>query len=104
MNYVSSTYSIHFNIITAELLVNGVPLARLPSEYTTHPSYSALFQGFLLEVGPTNEPGMEFSSKLPFRGYTIHLGKDGDDLLVAAIGQGRQYVAYFCAIYRIKTD
>lgn len=92
--------SVHFNILTAELLVNGLPLARLPSKYESHPVYAKLFGRLTLEVMPTRVPGMEFSAKKAYAGYTIHfgmqstlsrLGSPRSDLLLHAVQDGRKY-------------
>ncbi|KAH8702789.1 hypothetical protein GQ44DRAFT_778472 [Phaeosphaeriaceae sp. PMI808] len=58
--------AVHFNLLTAELLVKGLPLSRLPQQYMEHHLYSSLFDKSPIEVMPTNEPGMEFSAKRPF--------------------------------------
>jgi Protein of unknown function (DUF3638)/Protein of unknown function (DUF3645) len=65
---------VHFNLLTGELLVNGLPLARLPSEYERHPAYRTLFGHSSLEVMPTAVQGMQFSGKKEYAGYTLHFG------------------------------
>lgn len=81
---------VHFNLLTGELLVNGLPLARLPSEYERHETYNRLFGQSLLEVMPSDVPRMQFSCQKEHMGYTVHLGREripnsGDyDLLVQA--------------------
>lgn len=95
----SSPLSVHFNLLTGKLLVNGLPLSRLPSEYESHPVYKTLFGRSPLEVMPTAVPGMQFSGKKDHAGYTLHFGinrrshaqgPEGYDILVqAAQGDGR---------------
>ncbi len=82
----SGTLPVHFNLLTAELLVNGLPLARLPSEYMRHPLYAPLFQKSTLEVVPTAEPGLRFSAKTSYQGYKLHFGMEGNHMLLVAIG------------------
>lgn len=65
---------VHFNLLDCELLVNGVPLARLPMQYERHPCYSTLFGNSSIEVMPTAVPGMQFSGKEEYHGYTLHFG------------------------------
>jgi hypothetical protein len=65
---------VHFNLLTGELLVNGLPLARLPSEYERHPTYRTLFGHSSLEVMSTAIQGMQFSGKKEYAGYTLHFG------------------------------
>lgn len=52
---------LHYNLLTGELLVNGLPLARLPSEYESYLTYRSLFGKSQLDVMPSNIPGMQFS-------------------------------------------
>ena len=91
---------VHYNLLTGELLVNGVPLARLPSEYEFHPTYRALFGHSSVEVMPSALPGMRFSGKKNYAGYTIHFGmkpvpgadpSTGSDLLVLAVKGDRTW-------------
>jgi hypothetical protein len=35
---------VHYNLISGELLVEGLPLGRMPVSYTNHPTYKELFQ------------------------------------------------------------
>ncbi len=58
--------SVHFNLLTFELLVNGVPLARLPSVYESHSMYRTLFGSSALGVMPTAVPGTRYSGKNEF--------------------------------------
>jgi hypothetical protein len=86
----SGKLPIHFNLLTAELLVNGLPLARLPSDYLAHPMYKLLFSTSALEVVPTNETGMRFSAKSTFHGHELHFGMAEEDMLVVAIRDGKK--------------
>ncbi|CAO2650553.1 Nn.00g018450.m01.CDS01 [Neocucurbitaria sp. VM-36] len=82
----SGTLTVYFNFLTAELLVDGTPLTRLPLDYAQHPLYAVLFKDLLMDVGPTSEPGIDFSAKSSYRSYKIHLGMTGGQLLVVAVG------------------
>ncbi|KAF3043485.1 hypothetical protein E8E12_009526 [Didymella heteroderae] len=82
---MSGSLPVHFNLLTAELLVNGLPLSRLPSDYMAHALYKPLFGGCNLEVGPSEEPGMSFSSKYAYQDYQLHFGMTGSDLSLVAI-------------------
>jgi hypothetical protein len=79
---------VHFNLLTAELLVDGNPLARLPSKFMQHEMYRPLFSKSTLEVIPTDEPGLEFSARYAYHGYKLHFGLQDPDMLVVAI-QGK---------------
>ncbi|RMZ91442.1 hypothetical protein DV736_g1343, partial [Chaetothyriales sp. CBS 134916] len=91
---------VHYNLLTGELLVGGLPLAHLPRKYTEHSMYRTLFGQSNLEVMPTTVKGMQFSGKRDHAGYTIHLGirpisniinLTGSDLLVRAVKDGLTY-------------
>ncbi|TVY81339.1 hypothetical protein LSUE1_G008843 [Lachnellula suecica] len=66
--------TVHFNLLTGEFLVNGVPLKSLPSRYEGHQTYLTLFGNSALEVMPTAIAGMEFSGKKEHYGHTLHFG------------------------------
>ncbi|KAF1930947.1 uncharacterized protein M421DRAFT_57599 [Didymella exigua CBS 183.55] len=81
----SGKLPVHVNLLTGELLVNGLPLTRLPSEYLVHPMYTPLFSASALEVVPTDEVGMRFSAKTTYHGHELHFGMANGDMLVVAI-------------------
>ncbi|KAJ5802893.1 uncharacterized protein N7503_005343 [Penicillium pulvis] len=69
---------VHYNLLTGELLVDGLPLARLPSDYESHETYRTLFGKSQLEVMPSNSPGMQFSCQTQYLDHTVHVGKEYD--------------------------
>ncbi|KAK2480402.1 hypothetical protein H9L39_07970 [Fusarium oxysporum f. sp. albedinis] len=73
---------VHYNILTGELLVNGLPLTRLPEQYERHDDYERLFEGLILNVMPSNLPGMRFCTTQQFQGHIVHFGMQDQDLLV----------------------
>ncbi|GKU23028.1 unnamed protein product, partial [Fusarium langsethiae] len=79
---MSGLRQVDLNVLTGELLVNGAPLARLPRDYSMHEDYGKLFGSMILDVRPSDVPGMRFSATRPFLGYTVHFGMQGQDLLV----------------------
>ncbi|RMJ25081.1 hypothetical protein PHISP_04064 [Aspergillus sp. HF37] len=87
----------HFNLLTGEFLVNGLPLARLPSDYENHETYRSLFGKSQLEVMPSDVPGMKFSSQKQYAAHTVHLGKnripdsDNFDVSVRATKEGQTW-------------
>ncbi|KAJ4367486.1 hypothetical protein N0V83_007069 [Neocucurbitaria cava] len=81
----SGTVEVYLNLLTAELLVDGTPLTRLPIEYTQHPLYTSLFGKLFIEVAPTSQPGMRFSAKSTYHGHKIHFGMEDNDLFIVAI-------------------
>lgn len=77
-----SDLTLHCNILTGELLVNGHAQSSVPLDYERHDDYQRLFKGFLLHVTPSSSPGMAFSTTQLFHGYTVHFGRQGQDLLI----------------------
>ncbi|KAI1756223.1 hypothetical protein F4782DRAFT_526779 [Xylaria castorea] len=63
---------VRFSVLTGELLVNGIPLNRLPNEYETNLVYQALFGKSMIEVLPSSARGMRFSGKQMFAGHRLH--------------------------------
>jgi hypothetical protein len=84
LHVTSGKLPVHINLLTGELLVNGLPLTRLPSVYLEHHMYSPLFSASALEVAPTDEPGMRFSAKTTYHGHELHFGMDAADMLIVA--------------------
>jgi hypothetical protein len=84
--------TVHFNLLNGELLVNGVPLGRLPAKYERHDMYRTLFGRTTMEVMPTAIPGMRFSGKSKYAGYTLHFGMSHEsDLLIRAVRGDQSY-------------
>jgi hypothetical protein len=65
---------VYYNFLTGELLVNGLPLTRLPEQYERHDDYERLFGSLILNVMPSNLPGMRFYTTQKFQGHTVHFG------------------------------
>ncbi|KAK1955912.1 hypothetical protein LY78DRAFT_561187, partial [Colletotrichum sublineola] len=61
--------SVHFSLMTGELLVSGVPVDHLPSGYLAHPTYQKLFSRLSLEIMLSPVPGMQFSSRAGYAGH-----------------------------------
>ncbi|RSM04293.1 hypothetical protein CEP52_006878 [Fusarium oligoseptatum] len=70
----SSRIGVHFSLLTGELLVNGLPLSRLPREFELHADYNRLFGSLSLDVMPSTLPGMQFCATRPIQGHAVHFG------------------------------
>ncbi|RFU72336.1 very large low complexity [Trichoderma arundinaceum] len=70
---------IQINILTGELLVNGLPPSRLPTLYEEHPVFRELFGRELIEVMPSDIPGTIFSSMKSYHGYNFAFGMDDSE-------------------------
>lgn len=82
----SGARSVDYNLLTGELLIEGIPLSRLPLDYRLHESYRQLFSDAILEVYPTDEPGLRYSAQDSYHGCNLHFGMHGHDMLVLAVG------------------
>ncbi|KAJ2892636.1 uncharacterized protein MKZ38_009532 [Zalerion maritima] len=94
VSQIRTSFSVHLNLLTGELLANGLPLSRLPSEYESHPTYRTLFGSSALDVMPScSDNGYEFSGKGKFAGHVVHFSMhrqapqtQGDMLVQASKG------------------
>lgn len=77
--------SVHFSLLTGELLIDGLPLKRLPVEYTRNPTYTTLFGKSRLDVVPSSVPGFLFMSKDLFHGHQLDFGlNEAKNLVIQA--------------------
>ncbi|KAF9255590.1 hypothetical protein L218DRAFT_1034217 [Marasmius fiardii PR-910] len=66
-----SSCQVAYNVLENQLLINGKPLGRLPSEILSHVMYSRLFGQIILDVVPSDEFGAQFATKDFFSGYQV---------------------------------
>ncbi|CAK1363128.1 unnamed protein product [Cercospora beticola] len=82
---LAPSMSVHFDLLSGTLLVNGLPLNSPPRSYRECQLYSTLFRNAAVEVMPCVAPGFDFSTKRSFgNGYAVQLGLNAGDLLVKA--------------------
>ncbi|KAG9091866.1 hypothetical protein FRC06_000351, partial [Ceratobasidium sp. 370] len=81
-----SSQHVHLNLLEGRLLVDGKPLGRLPKEYVAHPAYVRLFGQKVLDVAPSNSPGMEFTARSLIEGNEVSFSMKGSggELIVRA--------------------
>ncbi|KAG2040979.1 hypothetical protein BDR03DRAFT_1007740 [Suillus americanus] len=77
-----SRQTVHLNMLTARLLVDGKPLTRLPDCFLRHPSYITLFGRQVFDVFPTKIHGMEFVAKAVIHGFKIFFGMRSGDVVI----------------------
>lgn len=91
---------VHFNVLTAEILVNGHPVNYIPSDYLDRSDFKTVFGSSQLEVAPSTTSTFHFSVKKPFNGYEVSLGifpqntessKKGSDLRVVSTKSGNSF-------------
>ncbi|PIA82927.1 hypothetical protein CB0940_12275 [Cercospora beticola] len=90
--YGSIGMHVHLNLLTGELLVDGLPLNQPPKGYRETALYRCLFDRASVEVMPCTSPGFEFSTKQTFgHGYSLRIGLSSDELVVRASRNGLVY-------------
>ncbi|KAI5807814.1 hypothetical protein DFH27DRAFT_650380 [Peziza echinospora] len=63
---------VQVDILTGQLLINGAPFGRLPTEYTSHPTYSRIFGQDILDVCPCGGSGeMKYQMKQKMGGNEV---------------------------------
>ena len=89
----ASTLSVHFNLVTGELLVNGLPRGRLPAQNEQHKMYKKLFGHAAFEAMPSSDPKMCFTASKLFRGFELQFRLDAkdNDLVIRATKGGQMW-------------
>ncbi|EIW76859.1 hypothetical protein CONPUDRAFT_168597 [Coniophora puteana RWD-64-598 SS2] len=74
-----ASQTIHYNLLSGSLLVDGQSLGRLPASITGHDMYSQLFAEQILEVVPSDLPGMKYATREIVEGYQVFFGLLGGE-------------------------
>jgi hypothetical protein len=82
---------IHYNLLSGELLVKGLPLNQAPANYRQSSLFRTLFGYATVEVMPASKPGFQFSTKRSFGGCAIDLGMEAGQLIVKATTERLTY-------------
>ncbi|KAH7400360.1 hypothetical protein BKA64DRAFT_574675 [Cadophora sp. MPI-SDFR-AT-0126] len=77
-----SQMTVHYNVLDGSLLVNGLPLTRLPQSYQLHASYGRLFGEKVLTVVPSSMIGMVFETRNQLFGQQIHFAMADSELII----------------------
>jgi len=78
---------VQYDLLSGELLVNGMLVDQAPAEYHTQSLYKTLFGTATVEVMPATSKGFRFSTKRSFRAHEVQLGilnKSGKLIVQAA--------------------
>lgn len=65
-------------------MLTETPLSRLPLDYERHETYRRLFGGRVLEVVPSQMPGMIFESRREIQGHQVHFRLHKGELVIRA--------------------
>ncbi|GAB0134712.1 hypothetical protein EsDP_00003070 [Epichloe bromicola] len=103
-NETSSGQIIQYNLLTGEVLVDGLPSMKIPSEFGTHEEYDTLFGQSQLDVHHSSEPRMQYQLNYPYQQHHVSLdimksedncstiyGEGQKDLAVVASKDGQRY-------------
>ena len=75
---VQTSQEIHYNILEGELIVDGMPVGRLPKEYLCNYLYKRVFGSQILDVVLADMPGMNFMTAQFVHGYKVYFAmRDG---------------------------
>ena len=78
----STSQLIQCNVLDGELLVDGRPIGRLPTDYLRSEPYLRLFEHRLFSVLASDSAGMLYMSAEKFHGYTLYFGKRRDSHII----------------------
>ena len=78
-----------YNLLEGELLVDGVPLGRLPKVYTESEIYLRILGAQFVRVFTADMEGMHYMSAQQINGYIIYFGIRGKDVSIR-LNQGSQ--------------
>lgn len=76
---------VHYSLLTGHLLVDNLPLGRLPAQHRENPVLQRLFGSQNLLVYPSNLPGMLYLLAHPIQNHQLHIGFRNDELYVRAL-------------------
>lgn len=79
---------VHYNLLSGELLVNGVPLDQPPHSYRTLPLYKTLFGDAIVEVMPATSTGFDYSTKREYGGHGVQIGLHTENGVTELLVQG----------------
>lgn len=82
---------VHYDLLTSELLVNGLPVAQPPNKYRSQPLFKTLFGQTVVEVMPASKSGFEFSTQRNFGGSQVQIGMNNGSLIVQTTNAGRTF-------------
>lgn len=86
-----------FNLLTAEVLVDGFPIGKLPRDIEVHEQYHALFGQSRFDVVPATEMGMLYKITTTIQDHEVSLGLAKPslgaecDLVLTAWKDGRRF-------------
>ncbi|KAI9717157.1 MAG: hypothetical protein M1812_004905 [Candelaria pacifica] len=84
-----SSQTIHLDLLTGRLLIDGKPLGRVPQEYSNHNLYQRIFGSRVLQVLTSHMPSMSYMTSRTISDQQVHLElKKDEQLIVRTIHNG----------------
>lgn len=77
-----TSQNIHYNILEGELIIDGMPLGRLPKNYVCTDLYKRIFGAKILHVSSADMLGMGFMTARSVHEYTVYFGMREDRLVI----------------------
>ncbi|TDL21943.1 hypothetical protein BD410DRAFT_828691 [Rickenella mellea] len=75
---------VHYNVLDGQLLIDGKPLGRLPTDMVRRATYSRIFGQTVLDIIPSNMPGMEYKTRRLISGYEVYFSLRQSELIIRA--------------------
>ncbi|KAJ7272729.1 hypothetical protein B0H12DRAFT_592863 [Mycena haematopus] len=96
--------SVHLNLHSGSLLVDGIAQGTLPKEITGHSFFQLLFpKRSHWEIGPSTMKGMDYESRDLMGGFQVHF-KSGDNLLIRIRDDSSKFVSEFIPPQHLEGD
>ncbi|TDL21949.1 hypothetical protein BD410DRAFT_898545 [Rickenella mellea] len=73
---------VHYNVMDGQLLIDGKPLGCLPSDMVRKATYNRIFGQTVLDIIPSDMPGMEFKARHLISGYEVYLSPRESELVI----------------------
>ncbi|KAI5254025.1 hypothetical protein E4T42_02630 [Aureobasidium subglaciale] len=80
---------VHFNLLGGDLLVDGKPVGKIPSNLRSQPLFQQIFGPAILSVFTSNMPGMDYTISQHIYEYEVHVGAENGQVLIRAKSGGR---------------
>ena len=100
----------HFNLLTGSFLIDGKPLDKLPSDYTSHPLYEKLFGSRPLKICVSDIPTLSYMTVEEIFGNIVYFRKYEGQLIVR-VYHGQEFLEaippsnFFCDLpFRFLSD
>lgn len=77
-------WTLHYHILSGELLVDGRPPGRIPEIFEQDEIFARVFEARVLRVFSSDMPGMTYTVSQPINGHRVHLAMRQEKLVIRA--------------------